>query len=744
MTRHLWLGWRLARQTGYEARLRGALLFVGVLAVTFLALAGAAVPALTAHQHERVAAAALRYAGEDAATAGTDRASVPRGLDGDRLPDRRWGGHVVARTLVAIDPRNSPTWTIPGVDRLPGPGEAVLSPRLAREVQSDEVLGALVSTYTVVGTIGPEGLAAPDELRAVLGVPVTTANLEPVVGAGVAPPQETFTRVGLVVAVLSAVVTTVPAVAFVVLCARLGSRQRRSRLRGLRRLGMSRAAVRTVMVTESAVVAVPGALAGVAAFEAARFLRRVPGTSVSFFPDDLALPVTTTVLVLGAVLLVAAVACAAGVEVDGSRHDRGRVRRGGVLRDLGLLSVGLVLLLVGPAALSGGVTTALAMWTAIGLVALGAARASSWIGATACRGAARTVRRPGWFVGLRLASGEPGTPARVTALLAALVVGVAASVAFLSLLTGGVNARGGAPGSSVVAVSDHGRILDDDAVGSVDGVVVSVSVVDLEGDQDAVPAVTAVTCDELRTLLSAALDGCDEVTPTWLSRSGEPTTVSTSTSVTTPDGRELDLPPASSTLAAGGTDLVEGMLFVPALPDPPTGAARRYLVRIDGDAPAVLAAIVSRAPTASFDFGSGVAADTDSREYTGEISALVAAFVVAGFIAWLGLLTSVLGETAARRSQLGGLRVIGAPRSALAQAHVAAVATPVVAVTLVAVALGWVVTLRMWSLDDRVAVTPVLWVVLVTAGLATAALTALTTLPAALRAGPTLRGSRRP
>ena len=66
--------------------------------------------------------------------------------------------------------------TPPGVDRVPGPGEAVVSPALAalmKTVPADQ-LGDRIGT--VVGTIGDVGLRSPDELVAVVGL--TPATLE--------------------------------------------------------------------------------------------------------------------------------------------------------------------------------------------------------------------------------------------------------------------------------------------------------------------------------------------------------------------------------------------------------------------------------------------------------------------------------------------------------------------------------------------------------------------------------------
>ena len=60
--------------------------------------------------------------------------------------------------------------TPPGVDRLPGPGEAVVSPALAARIEDGAGRPARRRIGVVVGTIGDAGLRSPDELVAVIGV----------------------------------------------------------------------------------------------------------------------------------------------------------------------------------------------------------------------------------------------------------------------------------------------------------------------------------------------------------------------------------------------------------------------------------------------------------------------------------------------------------------------------------------------------------------------------------------------
>lgn len=70
--------------------------------------------------------------------------------------------------------------TPPGLDRAPGPGEVAVSPALAALLRTlpDDVLGDRYPD-TVVGTIGPAGLAHADDLVAVVGAADGVLTIDP-------------------------------------------------------------------------------------------------------------------------------------------------------------------------------------------------------------------------------------------------------------------------------------------------------------------------------------------------------------------------------------------------------------------------------------------------------------------------------------------------------------------------------------------------------------------------------------
>ncbi|MFF3765842.1 hypothetical protein ACFYYR_17380 [Streptomyces sp. NPDC001922] len=163
--------------------------------------------------------------------------------------------------LRPLSPRSAPP---PGVDRWPAPGEAVLSPALARDLRSE---GASERYGRIAGTIRDEGLAHPGERYAYVNPTdrqLDTRRSHPVVGFGdrgmptgdirFIPDRATFLPVLLLLLVPGAVL------AFVAV--RLGSpgRDRRRALLGV--LGVGRAQQALFTLAEAAVPVAAGAVVG--------------------------------------------------------------------------------------------------------------------------------------------------------------------------------------------------------------------------------------------------------------------------------------------------------------------------------------------------------------------------------------------------------------------------------------------------------------------------------------------------
>lgn len=185
--------------------------------------------------------------------------------------DRYAGRNLVRIQVAALGPR---TPVPPGVDRLPGPGEVVLSPALADLLRTgpDETLRARFPGR-VVGAIRPDGLVSPAELVGLVGrepeqlraagaypirgveQPGEPIDLKPVLQAGIA---------------LLTVLVVGPVLVFVVLVTRIGAARREQRLAALRLAGATRWQTAVTAGTETAVAAIGGALLGLTGYLAAR------------------------------------------------------------------------------------------------------------------------------------------------------------------------------------------------------------------------------------------------------------------------------------------------------------------------------------------------------------------------------------------------------------------------------------------------------------------------------------------
>jgi hypothetical protein len=176
----------------------------------------------------------------------------------------------------------------PGLARFPGEGEVFVSPALARLLEQ-EPAERLADRFpgTVAGTIGPDGLAHENELVAVVGhaagaltpdppaeqVPLSTRLVDE---PSAATPIRDFATAGnfpllesyKITASLAAVLLVVPALLLVGSAARLTAARRNQRLASLRLAGATPGAVVVLTAAETAVAALVGAVAGVAAYAA--------------------------------------------------------------------------------------------------------------------------------------------------------------------------------------------------------------------------------------------------------------------------------------------------------------------------------------------------------------------------------------------------------------------------------------------------------------------------------------------
>jgi hypothetical protein len=260
------LGLRLSVGSGRGGLVRAALMSAGAALGVFVVLASLATASVASAQLRRAEARTPVH--EEAGTTGLRMIEI----------DDAIGGRPLRRTVVAGVTAAAPR--PPGLAAYPAPGKVVVSPALAELIATDQRAGERFP-QPVIGTIGPSGLVAPDELRAYVGVPDTMGLATdngwrnwPVTGFGAelgyALGAETrwsdaFTPARFV-AVAFTLFVLVPYGVFLATCARLSASTRDRRLAALRLLGVSGRQAMLVNAIETGVVAGGGALAGVVAF----------------------------------------------------------------------------------------------------------------------------------------------------------------------------------------------------------------------------------------------------------------------------------------------------------------------------------------------------------------------------------------------------------------------------------------------------------------------------------------------
>lgn len=279
--RELGLGARLAISGERSSWTRLALTAVGVGLGVALLLLAASIPQITAARDERAAAR------ETAQVLAADvRPSARTLLVG--FADTSFRGQEIRGRLLRPDGPDAPL--PPGVTRLPGPGELVVSPRLAELLRSGDA-GLLRERLggRVVGTIGDAGLAGPGEYAYYAGsdrlqtLPdATRVERFGTPGGGDGLPPILWMLVLIALATL-----LLPVAVFVGAAMRFGGEQRDRRLAALRLAGADRMMTRRIAAGEALVGALLGVLVGAAVFLIVRQLgERLTLADLSAFAGD--------------------------------------------------------------------------------------------------------------------------------------------------------------------------------------------------------------------------------------------------------------------------------------------------------------------------------------------------------------------------------------------------------------------------------------------------------------------------
>ncbi|MFH8349202.1 ABC transporter permease [Streptomyces sp. NPDC018045] len=303
--RDLAMGVRFAVGGGREGWIRTALTALGVGLGVAVLLIAASVP-------QAVGTAVARdQARSD--TLGVSTPATARTLLVART-DTAYHGQSIRGRLVRPD-GDRPV-TPPGVPRLPGPGEMVVSPGLADLLASSDGadLRDRFQGVRTVGRIGAEGLTGPDELAYYQGsdrltgsqsgtTRIDTFGRVPDAASPVTNPQ-------LLLAILvGSVALLAPVAVFIAAAVRFGGERRDRRLAALRLVGTDRATTRRIAAGEALAGSLLGLLTGAVVFLAARYpLSGIRVLDFGVYPSDVVPVPWLTALVALAVPL-----CSVGV-----------------------------------------------------------------------------------------------------------------------------------------------------------------------------------------------------------------------------------------------------------------------------------------------------------------------------------------------------------------------------------------------------------------------------------------------
>lgn len=329
----------------------------------------------------------------------------------------------------------------PGLDRLPEPGQMIVSPALHRLLDSPD--GRYLRArfpYRVVGEIAKPGLAQPDERTFWIGARQDLAAHagRPVYGFGGSAGSTPLQPVLVALLAVGATVLLVPVLAFVVTVSRIAGAERDRRLSALRLAGCGATQVRRIAAAEALVGTGFGMLLGAGLFVLARsFATGVSLLGFSFFPSDLTPPWPLAVLV-GILVPVLAVAAAlfaqrrTVVEPLGVFRETTPIRRR-VWWRVAVLAAG-VAALAGAGVLDRGsdLWSLLLVVGTLGLLT-GVAVVLPWLVERAV-GALRGGR-PSWQLAIRRLQLDSGTASRVVAGLAVVLAGAVAVQSMLAVLT---------------------------------------------------------------------------------------------------------------------------------------------------------------------------------------------------------------------------------------------------------------------------------------------------------------------
>ena len=403
-------------------------------------------------------------------TRGEDPQTVKAGLLLRKTADY-WHGQLIVRMDVAALSAAAPV--PPGIQAVPRAGEAFLSPALATLIASQPAseLGDRFGRMT--GTIGEDGLRAPDELFAIVGRDAASLRADgaPIVqalnGTGSVPtPSNPLLQLLVIVAVIGALA---PVAVFVATATRLSAARREQRLAALRLVGATPRQVAGFAAVEALAATLPGALGGVLLFFVLRpFVALIPLDHLTWFFAAIAPPAWEAALLLVVVQVVGVLAAVAALRrvfvspLGVARRERRRPLRRRRLVPL-VISILLFAGVLGPLASSSQTELPVPlMWLFGGSffgIILGVAIAGPWLTATVGWILTRLARGPiALLAGRRLADDPQSSFGAVGGVVMAVFIG-SVYLSIASLATAALPV-GGSADVLTVSVSGDGSAVD--------------------------------------------------------------------------------------------------------------------------------------------------------------------------------------------------------------------------------------------------------------------------------------------
>ncbi|RKT57959.1 FtsX-like permease family protein [Saccharothrix australiensis] len=705
----LFLGVRLALGGGRTSWTRLALTAAGIGLGVAVLLAASSVPTMLTDREARTAAA--------------QRVPAAAGATGDVLHLRQWAtefrGQVISGSYVLPSGPGAPV--PPGVSKLPGDGEIVVSPALADLIDSPggELLRERFPQRRT-GLIAQAGLNAPSDLVFVAGDATIPPDPKRAVGSyGGESRDRKIDPVLSLLIIVGVVALLFPVLVFVGITTRLGGSERDRRLAALRLVGAAAHRVRLIAAGEALLGALAGLAVGAVLFLTGRqFVEGVELMGISVFVSDLtpSLPLAVLIAVLVPVMAVVTSLVAMRRTVI---EPLGVVRRSKPVRRV--MWWRTVPIFIGTAALVsqagalGGTEANASVPVVVGgilMLLLSIPVLLPWL-------VERVVGRlhggaPSWLLAIRRLQLESGTAARVVGGVAVVLAGGIALQSVLASAESKIVDRPIDQGDrSLLSVSltETTPELSEQVVGLLDRTsggdrVHPVRYLSFKIGEDYHSA-TVASCETLR-LRAANLPSCHDgdsfyiingatsdaydakVQPgrqtTLLYRSGEDEQLGPEWTI--PDFTRVDIRGTADSYAPGGLLLTPSALRGVDRPLVPT----QVLVQVDPNDPDVVENARNAVAPLSWhatSYYEGAVDQTERiKQFTSIRRGLLAGSLVTLLLAGASLLVMALEQVRERRRPLAVLAASGVPRGALGRSLLWQHAVPLLLALVVATAIG--------------------------------------------------------